>query len=162
MEEISWKAQITRPTNGREVKVLELRTIVSENGPRSLIKALSGSGPKKRVKAEVIEKWLHLDPGPAEFFMTQPDIAIHASGDPFMCVVKLTEVSVTQTRSTNDFKRALQTLERIFKELVKEALSKEPKDNVECQLYVAISLDQTPLGETSPLLESTCWVKKGE
>lgn len=84
--------------------------------------------------------------GPAEFYIQQCDLAV--CSEP-MCEVRLTGVSVTTKRATDDFRAALAELEKVYKEVIEILLD----PNEKLQLFVSLMLDQAPFGETSSLLE---------
>lgn len=130
---------------------MKLKAVVAKGCPDKVIAALENSEFRNRIAITVLKEHLRLEnPGPAEFYIQECDFAV--GGGP-MCEVRLTGVSVTKDRSTNDFHRAVEALEKCYREVLEQHLIPSLKEGEGCQLFVSIALDLAPLGETSNLIE---------
>ncbi len=87
------------------------------------------------------------DFGPAAAYLQACDFAV--GGSKPMCEVRLTGVSVTTGRSTQNFEDALAALERVYADALRPHFT--PEEPI--QLLVSVMLDQKPFGRESALLE---------
>jgi len=87
--------------------------------------------------------------GPAEFYVQHCDFADGETHDLF-CEVRLTGVSLNDDRSVNDFRRALNELENIYRELIEAHFSA----GILVQFYVSIMLDAHLPGTFSSIIEN--------
>lgn len=106
------------------------------------------------ILTEVLERHLHVKNfGPAEFYIQESDFSV--GSDP-MCEVRLSGVSVSKRRSTQDFMDARDALERIYAETLRPFL--RPGERL--QLMVTVMLDRVPLDATSTLVEGDAvWIQ---
>lgn len=85
--------------------------------------------------------------GPAEFYIQACDFAVGESKP--MCEVRLTGVSVTKSRSTQNFEDTLAALEQVYTDALRPHFASEEP----IQLLVSLMLDRAPFGYTTALLE---------
>jgi hypothetical protein len=126
---------------------MKLKAVLNNDCDPEVKSYLEGNIFRDSILREVLVPHLHvpINFGPAEFYIQHCDLANSAP----MCETRLTGVSVTKNRSTNDFHRALEALEASYKVNLEELLP----HGQSCQLMVSMMLDQIPFGETSNLLE---------
>jgi hypothetical protein len=128
---------------------MKLKAVLHKGCQPALVKHLQSQKFRSIILDEVLKRHLHVfNFGPAEFYIQECDFAC---GSAPMCEVRLTGVSVTGNRATNDFVRALAALEHCY------VTALEPyhtsASHRRCQLLVSMMLDRPPFGMTSPLLE---------
>lgn len=132
---------------------MKLKSVVHDGCSDILLDALQGKVLQEMVLEKVLKDHLRVTGfGPAEFYTQKCDFA--CSSEP-MCEVRLTGVSVTESRATKDFDLALAELESIYKQIIESLLDPGQK----LQLFVSMMLDQAPFGRKSSLLErDPIWV----
>ncbi len=127
---------------------MKLKAVLWKKAPRDLVEAVESEEFYSRVLLEVLGRCLRvIEFGPAEFYIQACDVAVGSTKP--MCEVRLSGVSVTTKRSTQDYWDALCVLEDLYRETMEDLLPEES----ECQLFVAMMLDRPPLQESSSLLE---------
>lgn len=133
---------------------MKLKAEIHKERPAEMQAALESREFRTRILVEVLEPHLHVEKGfgPAEFYIQECDFSV--GSDP-MCEVRLSGVSATKRRSTQDFENARDALERIYAETIKPFL--KPGDRL--QLMATIMLDRVPFDATSTLVEGPAiWV----
>lgn len=132
---------------------MKLKSVLNADSPDELVQRLQSWTWRNTVLKSVLVPYLHVpqDFGPAEFYIQHCDL----SQSKFMCVVTLTGVSVTTSRSTDDFKDTVDALVEIYGAILEVYIKKGER----CQLMVSIHLDQIPFGRTSPLIERMVWIE---
>ena len=133
---------------------MKLKAVVHSDCPQELICALQNGIFRTAVLLRVLVPHLHVPTGfgPAEFYVQHCDLS---DSEPF-CEIRLTGISVTTGRSTDDFDQAAESLEKVCKGIIKTWLPKGQK----CQLMVSIMLDQVPFGKETALIErNAIWVE---
>ena len=129
---------------------MKLKAVLHKGCLPALTEAIHSLEFRDRVLREVLVPHLHVpsDWGPTQFYIQETDFAV--GGKP-MCVVNLSAVSLTESRSTQDFRDAAAALERVYGENIATHL--EGDEVVE--LFVVIALDGVPFNMKSTLIEST-------
>lgn len=136
---------------------MKLKAATSDSMPEAAVEAMDKMRPLVLERALV--PYLHVPPdfGPAEFYIQLTDKA-DGSTHALFVEARLSGVSVTRRRSTQDFYDARAALEAAYREILEAHLAVGTR----VQLMVAIMLDQRPFDEESSLIEGTpsaVWVE---
>jgi len=140
---------------------MKLKAVLRE-GCLPAIKAAVESEPfELLVVNRVLVPHLHMsqDVGPAEFYIQESDVAVGRRRN--LCEVRLSGVSVSKRRATDDFYKARHALERLYQETIFPFLAKDEQ----LQLMVCLMLDQAPYLEKTSLIERSgkpaIWITGG-
>ncbi len=125
---------------------MELKAVLHRGCTPEVRDLLESEEFNKRIRKNVLSHLGAQDFGPAEFFIQGCDEAVGAGP---MCEVCLTKVSVTEGRSTKNFKEALLALEQVYADVLRPHFTSEEP----IQLLVSVVLDRKPFGCDSALLE---------
>jgi len=140
---------------------MKAKAAITDNASGLLIKAFGSPDLFNRIRAEVLADCLHVDlreRGPAEDFLQMPDLCVSVHNDPGIAFC-LSMVSVTDGRAPDDFKQALEELERICVEVAQSVL----EEGQRVQLFVSMVVDRSPSysGTAPSLLErDPIWVDR--
>ncbi len=128
---------------------MKLKAVLHKGCLPALVDTIHSPEFRDRILREVLVPHLHVpaDWGPTQFYIQETDYAV--GGKP-MCVVNLSAVSLTESRSTQDFRDAAAALERVYGENIATHL----EEGEVVELFVVIALDGVPFNMKSTLVES--------
>ncbi len=121
---------------------MKLKAVATASMPEDFLVALDSSYVADAFREGVAVPHLHVDRasyGPATHYVQMTDLSIPTSdrAGAWGVEVTLSKVSVNDSRSGQDFKRALGAVRDIYRELIETYLYSDQ----ECQLFVVLALD---------------------
>jgi len=119
---------------------MKLKAVATHSLPDALLLALDSTEVADAF-IRIVTEHLHVAPGsagPATHYVQKTDYAIPTSDGRMGVEVTLSKVSVNDNRARNDFKRALEALQKFYIGLIEHHLDA----NQEAQLFILLALDQ--------------------
>ncbi len=128
---------------------MKLKAVLYDGCPQQLLTSIHSADFRSLILKEVLIPHLHVSPeiGPAEFYIQVSD---HSTDKWPMCVVNLTGVSLSKSRSTQDFINVVQKLQHTYITTISPHLTVSER----MQIFTIMSLDGIPFGLTTNLIES--------